>query len=174
MKKIFLAGIITASLFAENFINLKITNDTLATDAQVNIVPNKPFYARAGYLYYDGKSNFVYGGLKTEGPLLGIDAPMNFSLIVDFVHTSGNSAIPIGVGMSSYLAAGVRVPIFFRAEAEYAPKVLSFDRADRFSKVQAETGVQFIENGEIFIGYRHISFNRNYSSNIYGGVGFSF
>jgi len=174
MKKVFMIGLLGVALFGENFINLKITNDTLATDAQINIMPNRPFYARAGYLYYDGKNNFAYGGIKTEGPILGMDAPMNFSLIVDFVHTSANSAIPIGVGMSSYLAAGVRIPIFFRAEAEYAPKVLSFDKADRFSKVQAETGVQFIENGEIFIGYRHISFNRNYSSNVYGGVGFSF
>jgi hypothetical protein len=175
MKKLLSIVALGASLFASNnFINLKLTNNTLGIDAQVNVVQNQPIYARAGFLYYDGKSNFAYGGVKSEGPLVGVDLPFNFSLIVDFVHTSGNSAIPIGIGISSYLAAGFKMPVFFRAEAEYAPKVLSFDNADRFSKVKVETGVQFIENGEVFVGYRHLSFNKAYNSNFYGGVGFNF
>jgi hypothetical protein len=64
--------------------------------------------------------------------------------------------------------------VFVRGEYEFAPKVLSFDDANRFSKIDAQIGIQPIENGELFVGYRNISFNHNYDSGIYGGIGYHF
>jgi hypothetical protein len=105
--------------------------------------------------------------------MIGTDVPVNFGLFVDYVYVKNNSALPIGVSASSYLK-DFSVPVFIRGEFEYAPKILSFENADKFSKVQVEAGIRFIENGEVFAGYRNISFDSNYNSSFYGGVGFVF
>ena len=89
------------------------------------------------------------------------------------VYTKNNNAIPIGIGASSYLPF-FQVPTFIRGEIEYAPSILSFNKANRFLKGNAEIGVQFIENAEAFVGYRNISFNHLYNNAVYAGVGFDF
>jgi hypothetical protein len=173
MKKIILASLAAGSLFAENFINLQLTNDTLMTEAQVKVSYEQPFYARGGFLLNSDRHNFYYVGIKSEGQAVGVDLPLKFSLILDFAHTKNNSALPIGIGASGFIKE-FSIPVFLRGEFEYAPKVLSFDDADKFWKLKAEAGVQFIENGEVFAGYRNINYDHNYDSGMYIGVGFSF
>ena len=173
MKKLILSALIAGSLFAENFINLQLTNETIMLEGQYQVSYTQPFYVRGGYLINSDKDNFYYAGIKSEGQVIGVDVPVKFSLFLDGVKTKDNSALPIGVGVSSYLQQ-VSIPIFIRGEFEFAPKVLSFQEANRFSKGKVEVGVRFIENGEAFIGYRNINFNKNYDSSVYGGIGFAF
>jgi len=173
MKKILTAMALAGSLMAGNFINLDITNDTIMVEAQGNIVSDQPFYARGGYLINSDKPNFFYLGLKSEGQILGVDLPVTFSMFVDYVHTDDNSALPIGVGAFGFLNS-FSVPVFVRGEAEYAPEILSFQSAERFFKVKAEAGAKFIENGEVFAGYRSINFDHNYDNSLYFGIGFTF
>jgi len=173
MKKLLLVLIAGTFLFAENFINLKITNKTLMTEFQYQIMDTQPFYARGGFLYNDEKDNFFYAGLKTEGQIIGADIPVNFALFVDVVHTKDNTALPIGIAASGFFQQ-FQLPVFVRAEAAYAPEVLSFDEAERFTEFKIETGVRFIVNGELFVGYRNIRFDETYDSHLYAGVGFVF
>ncbi len=173
MKKFLVSAIAGSFLFADNFINLKITNNTIMPEAQIRISLTQPIYARGGALINDKKDNFYYVGLKTEGEMIGTDVPVNFGLFVDYVYVKDNSALPIGVSADSYLK-NFSMPVFVRGEFEYAPKILSFKNADKFLKVQVEAGIRFIENGEVFAGYRNISFDSNYNSSFYGGVGFVF
>ena len=173
MKKFLLSVLTGASLFAGNFINLQITNDTIMIEGEAKISYNQPFYVRGGYMINSDNPNFVYGGIKSEGQIVGVDLPVKFSLFVDYVYKKHNSALPIGIGASGYLQQ-FAIPVFIRGEFEYAPKVLSFDEAEKFVKYKMETGVQFIENGEVFVGYRNIRFNKNYDNSAYVGVGFSF
>ena len=177
MKKtavgLMLAGV---SLFAQNTnFNLQITNSTIGVYAESGITQNK-IKIRGLYLYNDNndRNNFYLAGIKAEGNLIGVNADnIKFSIISDFVHTKSNSAVALGAGFFSYLPK-VSLPLFVRVEAEYAPKVLSFDDADRFSRVDAEIGYAPIVNAEIFAGYRNISFNHNYNSVFFGGLGYSF
>ena len=177
MKKI-LAGLAVAGTFlfsANTNVNLQITNSTIGIYAESGITQND-IKARGFFLYNDNsnKHNFYLAGIKAEGNLIGADIQnLKFSLIADFVHTKDNSAIPIGFGIFSYIP-NIDLPIFIRAEAEYAPKVLSFDDADRFSRVDAQIGYAPITNGEIFAGYRTLSFNHNYNSAVYAGLGYNF
>ncbi|ACM93160.1 hypothetical protein NAMH_0105 [Nautilia profundicola AmH] len=173
MKKLLLSVFAAGSLFAGNFANLQITNDTIMVEGQAKVSYEQPFYVRGGYLINSDKSNFFYAGVKSEGQAIGIDLPIKFSLFVDFVHTTKNSALPVGIGASSYIGQ-FSIPVFVRGEFEYAPKILSFDEADKFMKFKVEAGTQFIENGEVFVGYRDISFDNNYDSSLYVGVGFTF
>jgi len=175
MKKFLLSAAFVALAFGENIANIQITNDTLAFYAQGSVTNNN-IYLRGMFLYDDeeNKNNFYSVGLKGEGNLIGADyTNLKFSLIVDFVHTKKNSALPLGIGVFGYIP-NLQYPVFVRGEYEFAPKVLSFDDANRFSKIDAQIGIQPIENGELFVGYRNISFNHNYDSGIYGGIGYHF
>ena len=163
-------------LFAQNTnVNLQITNSTIGVYAETGITQNN-IQARGFFLYNDNsnKHNFYLAGLKAEGNLIGVDINnLKFSLIADFVHTKDNSAIPLGFGVFTYIPK-INIPIFIRAEAEYAPKVLSFDDADRFSRIDVNVGYSPITNAEIFVGYRNLSFNHNYNSDFYAGLGYNF
>jgi hypothetical protein len=174
MKKLISAVLIAGSLFADNFANIQITDKTVMVEGQGQVSYSQPVYVRGGYLINSGKEDFFYGGIKSEGQVIGVDMPVKFSLMLDFVHTTDNSALPIGIGASSYIG-DISLPVFIRGEFEYAPAVLSFEDADKFMKYKIETGVRFIENGEVFVGYRNISFDDyTYNSNVYAGVGFIF
>jgi len=177
MKKILISALILGSigLWADNNeIGLKITNDTLAAYTQIKVTPNNIF-VRGEYLYNDteNKNNFYLAGIKAEGNLIEDDSNLKFSVLVDFVHTKNNSALPIGIGFYKFVDT-LKIPAFIQAEGEYAPKVLSFNKANRFSRIGVFVGIKPIENTKIFVGYRNISFNHNYDSSGYGGVAFSF
>jgi len=176
MKKVLISALIFGSvgLWADNNeVGLKITNDTLAAYTQVKVTPNNIF-ARGEYLYNDNenKNHFYLAGMKAEGNIED-DNSLKFSVLVDFVHIKNNSALPIGVGILKYIN-NFQIPVFLQAEGEYAPKVLSFNDANRFSRVDVSVGIKPIANAKIFAGYRNISFNHNYDSSVYGGVAFSF
>ena len=175
-KALFILIAAGVGLFAQNTnVNLQITNSTIGVYAESGITQNN-IKARGFYMYNDNsnKNNFYLAGIKAEGKLIGMNVEnMKFSVIADFVHTKNNSAIPLGFGVFSYIP-NISLPLFVRVEAEYAPKVLSFDDANRFSRVDAEVGYSPIVNAEIFVGYRDISFNHNYNSVCYGGLGYNF
>ena len=173
MKKTLLSFLMIGGLFAENFVNLQISNETLMFEGQYRISFEEPFYLRGGYLINAQKSNFIYAGIKSEGHIVGANLPAKFSIFLDYVDIKYNSAIPIGIGVNSYLY-NFSIPFFVRGEAEYAPKILNLKGANKFAKLKVEVGVRFIENGELFAGYRNISFDEVYNSVFYGGVGFSF
>jgi len=177
MKKLVVSAVLAGTaLFAQNSnINLQITNSTIGVYAESGITQNN-IKARGFYLYNDNsnRNNFYLAGIKAEGNLIGANLDdMKFSVIMDFAHTKNNSAIPLGFGIFSYIP-NISLPVFVRVEAEYAPKVLSFNDADRFSRVDTQIGYSPIVNAELFGGYRNISFNHNYNSVFYAGLGYKF
>jgi len=173
MKKLLAMTLTAGILSAANFTNLQITNSTIFVNGQAQILPSQPVYVRGGYLINKNKHNFVYAGIKSEGNLLGENSPIIASLFIDGVYTKDNSAIPIGIG-ASYVLPFFQIPTFIRGEIEYAPSILSFNKANRFLKGEAEIGAQFIRNARVFVGYRNIAFNHLYNNAIYAGVGFNF
>jgi len=175
MKKIIFTALAGISFLFANNINLQITNSTLAIGGEATITQNN-IKARGQFIYNDNsnKHNFFLVGVKAEGNLIGLEYQnVKFSVILDGVHTKDNSAIPIGIGVFSYIP-NINLPVYIKTEAEFAPKILSFDDANRFGRVDAQLGYYPITNAQIFIGYRNISFNHNYNSNIYAGVGYNF
>ncbi|QCT95099.1 hypothetical protein FE773_07820 [Caminibacter mediatlanticus TB-2] len=175
MKKLLSILTIGVLAFASNYANLQISNSTLGIYAQGKITNNE-IYARGFFLYNDkkDKNNFYSIGLKGEGNLIGINIPnIKVSLLLDLVHTKNNTALPVGIGVFGYVP-NIDYSVFVRGEYEYAPEILSFDDANRFSKFDIQVGIQPIENGEVFVGYRNISFNHNYNSVMYGGIGYHF
>jgi len=177
MKKVLISALMLGSvgLWADNDLDLKVTNDTLALYGQYKITQNNIF-VRGGYLYNDTKyrEDFYFAGIKAEGDLLENDySNLKVSLFIDFAHTKRNTALPIGVGICKYFY-NFSLPAFVSLEGEFAPKVLTFDDADRFSRVDASVGIKPIDNAKIFAGYRNITFNHNYNSSFYAGIGFSF
>ncbi len=176
MKKILSVLAVASALFAYNTnLNLQVTNSTIGMYAQSGIT-QAHIKARGFFLYNNNnnKHNFYFAGIKAEGKLIGSDIDsLKFSVIADFAHTKNNSALPVGIGFFSYIP-NVSLPVFVRAEAEYAPKILSFEDAKRFSRIDTQIGYTPIVNAEIFAGYRTLSFNHNYNSAVYAGLGYNF
>ena len=177
MKKLALSTLMVGSfLFAQNTgFNIQISNSTLGVYAESGVTQNK-IKIRGFYLYNDNENinNFYSAGVKAEGHLIGANLDdVKFSILSDFVHTKDNSAIALGAGIFTYIP-NISLPVFIRIEGEYAPKILSFNDAERFSRVDTQIGYTPIVNAEIFAGYRNISFNHNYNSVFYGGLGYSF
>jgi len=163
-------------LFAKpSSLSIQLTNSILSVYAESGI-NQEHIKIRGMYLYNDNsnKNNFYLAGIKAEGQLVGLeDSNIKFSLITDFVHTKDNSAVSLGGGFFSFLP-NVDLPFFIQAEAAYAPKVLSFNKAYRFSREDVGIGYFVIENGKILIGYRNITFNHNYNSGFYFSLGYNF
>jgi len=176
MKKLLSVFVFGSVMFASpTTINIQVTNSTIGGYLETGLTQEK-LKVRGMFIYNDNsnKHNFYSAGIKAEGNLIGSNnTSTKFSIITDFVHTKNNSAIALGCGIFSFMPQ-INLPVFIRAEGEYAPKVLSFDDAERFSKVSMDVGYMPIENGEVFVGYRNISFNNNYNSSLYFGLGYSF
>ena len=176
MKKILLPILVASSLVASD-VNLEITNETLTANATINVKQN--FGVRGDYLYNDNNdskksSNYYSIGFQAEGKNALDDYNSKLAIFIDYSHTKNNSAIPIGVSVYNGNFGNLQYPLFAKAEVAYAPKVLSFSDANRFFKAKVELGIKPIENAKLFIGYRKISFNQNYQSVGYAGVGFVF
>ena len=169
MKKILLVLSSLAILNASD-ININITNDTLETNLKVDIPQN--FSIRGDFLYNDKTNNYYSAGFQANGLIYGDNTKLK--LFLDYVYTKNNSALPLGIGIFNDSFGEFTYPLFTNAEVEYAPTVLSFRDAKRFLSSRVEFGVSPIINAKLFVGYRIISFNKNYDSNIYAGIGFKF
>jgi outer membrane receptor for monomeric catechols len=174
MKKILLPLVVASSMFASD-LNLELTNETLMVNSTITI-PNQNFAVRGGYLYNDveNSNNYYTLGIQAQGENALDNYNSRLAIFIDFDHTKNNSAIPIGIGIYNNQFGNLQYPLFAKAEVAYAPAVLSFNDATRLFKTKVELGLKPIENAKVYIGYRDISFNHNYQSVAYFGIGFVF
>ena len=175
MKKLLFSLLAISSIFASD-LNLEITNETLAGNLNLNLPQYENFQMRGTYLYYDdeNKNNYYSVGFGAIGENALDNYNSKLTIFIDYVHTKDNSALPIGIGIFNKNFGNFQHPLFAKAEIAYAPKVLSFDEATKFLKAKVELGIKPIKNAKLFIGYKTISFNKNYLSVGYAGIGFMF
>ena len=175
MKKLLLSLLAVSSIFASD-VNLEITNETLAGNLNLNLPQDENFQIRGTYLYNDdtNKNNYYSIGFGAVGENALDNYNSKLTIFIDYEHTKDNSALPIGVGIVNNNFGNLQYPLFAKAEIAYAPQVLSFNDANRFLKTKIELGLKPIENAKLFIGYKTISFNTNYISVGYAGIGFMF
>jgi hypothetical protein len=175
IKKLLLPLMVGSALMASE-ISLDVTNSTLAGNLNLDIPQNPTFQLRGTYLYNDNTDRHNYYsigfGAIGESPIDNYNSQV--SIFIDFTHTRDNSAIPIGVSVFNNNFGNYKYPLFAKAEVEYAPAILSFDKADRALNTRIEVGIKPIENAKIYIGYKSISFNHTYLSVGFAGIGFTF
>ena len=170
MKRWILLLLFITNMFGSDF-NIELTNETLMFNTTIKhyIQDNNSVGLRGDYLYYDNenRSNYFNIGAEVEGKLEFYNS--KFSIFMDYSHIKNSSALPIGFG---FLFPQNKK--FVNVEVGYAPKVLSFDEADKFFKAKIELGIVPIKKVHLILGYRVITFKKNYQSNLYLGAGFSF
>jgi len=175
MKKLFLPLLFASTLFSSD-LNLEITNTTLAANLNLLLPQKETFALRATYLYNDDKNKNDYYSVGFGA--IGENALDNYNskltIFIDYTHTKNNSALPIGIGLFNNNFGNFQYPLFAKAEIAYAPQVLSFDEANKFLKAKVEFGLKPIQNAKTFIGWKTISFDNNYLSVVYAGIGFVF
>ncbi|MRJ06460.1 MAG: hypothetical protein C6I01_02925 [Epsilonproteobacteria bacterium] len=168
LKKIAFSLLLLLPLWGDTLrVGLSSGTASLYGEFQIGL---KPIFARIHGLYVKDGDNWGGVGFMTQGPFIGYPN-LNVSLFVDGVHSQNRNALPIGVGFNYWIPYAF-LPLSIRGEFEYANNLLTFGDADRFSRGVIEIGVQIIENGELFLGYRNLRWDSPFKSNWYLGVGF--
>jgi|GEM_PF-6737798 len=177
MKQVLFLSFIFPLLLIGNSLKVSVSHTSSAIDGEFQI-GTTPISVRGGGVHhrnnslFKGNSTFEYVGISTTGGMVGFPT-LRLSLMVDLVHSSHRTAIPFGIGFS-YLYPYGWLPIFIRGYLEYANSNLTYGKANRFFRGEVDLGIQPISNGEIFIGYRSISWNSNWDSVYLLGLGFIF
>jgi hypothetical protein len=171
MKRLLLALLLLAGIGFGDSVRVGFSKSTAAVDGAVQI-GTTPLFVRAGGVHIKDNDNFGYIGISTKGPLVGYPN-LEVALLVDFVHSQNRNALPLGIGFT-YLYPYAFLPLFIRGYYEYAPNITTFGEAHRFSRWEVDLGIQPIANGELFVGYRSISWDSNFNSTYLVGMGFLF
>lgn len=189
LKKISLLALSTVSVFAMHMAEININNSDLEVSGkfdigQVNekVEPNTIFLG-ARYLNVDKRHsdissvedyyemNFLMMKNASKNLKLGLGVKMN--------HTKDFTSAPLGVEAAYRLPIESSVPFYVSGSLYYAPKVLSFDKADNYAEYRASIDAEVIKNGFITIGYRNMNTNYEnrdveYNKSFYGGFRFLF
>jgi len=183
LKKITLLVASAVAAFAMNSAGININNNDLELNANLdigqfnqNVEPGTMF---AGVRFLDvGNYDSLYELsflMKREMGTSGL----NVGLGVKANHTKDYTTLPLGITFEYGLPAVTIVPMALRADAFYAPKVLSFESADKYFEYRLEYDAEVIKHGHVIVGYRHIRTDYNdgrdnFTYNSSGYVGFNF
>lgn len=188
-KKISLLALSTVSVFAMHTAEININNLDLEVSAkfdigQVNekVEPNTIFVG-ARYLSVDERHsdisnvrdyyemNFLMLKNASKNLKLGLGVKIN--------HTKDFTSTPLGLEAVYRLPIESSMPFYVGGSLHYAPKVLSFEKADNYLEYRMAVDAEVIKNGFVTVGYRDINTNyegRNveYNKSFYAGFRFLF
>ena len=189
LKKVSLLALSTASVFAMHSAEVNVNNSDLEVSAkfdigQVNekVEPNTVFLG-AKYLKADKRHSDISSvdDYYEANFLMMKNASKNlkFGLGVKMNHTKDFTSTPLGVEAVYRLPIESSVPFYISGSLYYAPKVLSFEKADNYLEYRAAVDVEVIKNGFVVVGYRNMNTNYEsrdveYNRSFYGGFRFLF
>ena len=194
LKKVTLVALFSASAFAMHSAEININDTDLEVNAKFdlgqfnsNVEPNTTFL---GFRIMDvdnthasnkGYKNDPYYEMNfmMKRPLS--DSGFSVGMGVKFNYTTDFSSIPLGLEGTYQIPAANFVPMYLNASAYYGPRVLSFDKADRYYDYRISYDIELIKDGRITIGYRSMNTDYQdargdyiYNHAFYGGFKFFF
>ncbi|HVA54363.1 MAG TPA: YfaZ family outer membrane protein [Gammaproteobacteria bacterium] len=114
-----------------------------------------------GYLHHTDQVDIGSAGLMVVGDSNPVGSPFIFAVggKLFFISPKQN------IGNGTVLGLGGRFnytwPSYNRftigGELYYAPKIVSFNNADRYLQYGVNAGYEILRNAELYVGYRHIS-----------------
>lgn len=188
LKKITIMAACAASAFAMNSASININNEDLELNARFdigqfndNVEPNGMF---VGVKYLDAhNANTVNNNALYEVNFL-MKKPMgtsgfNVGLGVKANYTKDFTSFPLGMEVGYSIPSVNLVPMSINADIYYAPKVLSFNNANKYLEYRIEYDAQVIKQGHVVVGYRHINTDYddargNFTYNASAYIGFKF
>ncbi len=153
---------LAAAAFAVHADNLDINLGSNA--ASVNYAANLTgtgLEGDAGYLHHTGSVDIGDVGLQVVGNANPVGSPLIFAIggKVFFISPrqyAGNGTV-LGLGGRFNYTWPTYNRFTLGGELYYAPKIVSFNNADRYLQYGVRAGYEILRNAELYVGYRHIS-----------------
>jgi len=171
LKKLLLSLTLCSSLFAMHEASINLNNDDIEVGANIDLGElNQSDYPDAYFLTlglldvgrHTNIEPLYSAGFMLRQPISGTGG-LKFGIGVKGTHLKAgmltHASIPVNVGLSYTLPLDFVMPIYISGDLSYAPSVLSFEDADRYFEGRTELGLQIIEQGSLFVGYRKIDAN---------------
>jgi hypothetical protein len=190
LKKVTLMAACAASAFALNSAGVNINNEDLELNAKLDIgqfndsVEPESMFVGVKYLDVDNSAAVNNDALYEVSFLMKKpmgESGFNVGLGIKANYTKDYTTLPLGVEFGYVLPAVKLVPMSLHADIYYAPKVLSFNDAQRYFEYRVEYDAEVIEHGHIILGYRHIATDYDdvrgdftYNASAYIGFNFEF
>lgn len=190
LKKITLLTASAAAAFAMNSAGININNDDLELNANLDIgqfnenVEPGTMFVGTRFLNADNSGRINNDPLYEVSFLMKREmgqSGLNVGLGVKANYTKDYTTLPLGITFEYGLPAGKAIPMALRANVFYAPKVLSFQDAEKYFEYRLEYDAEVIEHGHVIVGYRHIRTDYNdyrgsyiYNASAYVGFNFEF
>ncbi len=183
LKKLLLGLALSVSLFAQHDASVNLNSDDIELDGNVDLgelnQSDYPdiYFLTLGFLDVDNPEStdpLLQAGFMLRQNITGIDG-LKFGIGFKGTYTKAarhtHAAVPVGVELAYTLPIDFALPIIVSGSLDYAPSVLSFKDADRYMEKRLELGIQVIEQGTIFVGYRKI--NTDFESHLGGDYTFN-
>ncbi|HEO97796.1 MAG TPA: hypothetical protein ENO02_00690 [Epsilonproteobacteria bacterium] len=185
MKKIILGSFLLSTLLsAQNAVSLNINDEDVEVQTSLDLnnfmsyTSGTLYTFDANYLHSDG-DNLLGIGFSGENQLQGTNG-LRVSLGLKAVFADEFAAIPLLARASYTLPLADTVPpITVEMNVAYAPKILSFNEAERYTEFRTQLGMELVPNIHLFTGYRYIdtdykAFDHTFNESFYLGLKFGF
>ncbi|MDF1879727.1 hypothetical protein JHD50_00165 [Sulfurimonas sp. MAG313] len=185
LKKLMLSLCFSTSLFAMHDVSVSLNNEDLEIQGSLDIGElNKSdfpdtYFLTLGLLNVDGTLStnpLSYIGFMlrqeisgTKNLRFGVGFKATYTKVSGVTHMTA----PLNAELAYTLPLDMTLPLTLFANVAYAPNVLSFSDASKYFESRLEIQLQIIEQGNIFLGYRHIEVGfENQSTYKYSGAGY--
>ncbi len=185
INKLFLAALLfTGSIMAETSIGININNEDVEILGEFNFntladySSGTTYILNTGYLYTDN-DHLVTVGFSGQNSLQGVEG-LTLAFGAKLVFAEDFMALPLMAKANYILPIIDTIPTTsLVASFAYAPSVLAFMDAEKYSEFKFETNMEVISNIHIFAGYRSIDTDyetgdHNFNDSFYGGMKLSF
>ncbi|HSR74489.1 MAG TPA: YfaZ family outer membrane protein [Sulfurovum sp.] len=185
LKKLCFTSLLSIGLLhAQSSVGLNVNNDDLEMlgsidlNALTSYSGGTSFMIDAAYLHADG-DNLANVGISAEGSFQGA-----YGLALGFgaklVFTDDFMALPLFAKAKYTLPLHDSIPTTSLSTSfAYAPSVLAFMDAERYTEFRVEADMEVITNIHLFTGYRNIhtkydTHDKIFNNSFYGGMKLSF
>ena len=168
MKKLFFSSLVATSvLFGSTSVDININNDTLELNGDVllndmfNLSNNANYYCGVSYLTTKSNGNKSNQNLSTVSfkalnPYVdnyGFNIGMGIKTVYSNQLDMNFNAVALGL----FFKYELNEAIYFNLDANYAPRVLSFMNAEKYSDIKLKMNYKVLDGGYIYVGGRNIT-----------------
>ncbi|MEN4044731.1 YfaZ family protein [Sulfurimonas sp. NW15] len=188
LKKITLMAVSAVAVFAMNSASININNEDLELNANLDVgqfnenVEPETMFVGVRFLDADNANRVNNEALYEVSFLMKKEvgeSDLSVGLGIKANYTKDYRTLPLGIVFEYALPSATVVPMALHADVYYAPKVLSFDKANKYFEYRVECDAEVIDHGHVVLGYRHIrtdydDLRGNFTYNASGYIGFKF
>jgi len=159
---LFVALAVTTFAVQANNLDINLGSNAASVNYYASLT-NTGLEGDIGYLHHTSSVDIGNVGLQVVGNSNPVGSPLIFAVggKLFFIspkqnNVSGNGTV-LGLGGRFNYTWPTYNRFTIGGELYYAPKIVSFNNADRYLEYGVNAGYEILRNAELYVGYRHIS-----------------